>query len=443
MASANLSRPREGRPFRTQSGASRLLIVAYAILALAALGRSIFQIVSKFDTAPLAYILSAVAAAVYLVITLTLILPGRIARAVTWVALIFELAGVLGIGSLSVVEPALFPHDTVWSMYGRGYLFIPLVLPILGLVWLSQQRRVGRLAARSSVITVGKFDGLHLGHMILIADVVAIARAEHRQAVVITFDRHPAEIINPGHAPARLAQAAARNAALVSAGIDYVRELTFDEKLANLSPQEFVDQVLVGDLDARVVVVGRDFKFGRNAAGSVEQLIELGKQRDIRVVVSDDVVVGGRRVSSSWVREALDAGDIPLATFLLGHSPRVIGEVVHGLKRGRELGFPTANLGRDARGFIPADGVYACWVYADGVRYPASVSIGLNPTFNDVTHRSVEAFLIDSHLDLYGKVVEVEFIERLRGMIAFPGIEPLIAQMNDDVATCRSILGVA
>ena len=428
-------------PAKRFRGAARLLIVAYAILALAALGRSVFQIISKFDTAPLAYVLSAVAAAVYLVVTVTLVLPGRTARAVTWVALVFELAGVLGVGTLSVVDPALFPHDTVWPMYGRGYLFIPLVLPIVGLVWLGRQRRAGTATGRSSVITVGKFDGLHLGHMKLISDVVAIARAENLQAVVITFDRHPAEVINPGTAPARLAHSAARNDALVSAGIDLVRELTFDEKLANLSPQEFVDQVLVGDLDARVIVVGRDFKFGRNAAGNVDDLTDLGLQRGIRVVVSDDVKVDGRRVSSSWVREALDAGDIPLATSLLGHTPRVIGEVVHGLKRGRELGFPTANLGRDARGFIPADGVYACWVHADGRRYPASVSIGLNPTFNDVTHRSVEAFLIDANLDLYGKVVEVEFIERLRGMIAFPGVEPLIAQMNSDVATCRTILG--
>ncbi len=424
----------------SHSGASRILVAAYGILALAALGRSIFQIITKFDQAPLAYVLSAVAALVYVVITVTLVVRTRAARVVTWVALVFELIGVLGVGTLSLVDPALFPHDTVWSLYGRGYVFIPLILPILGLWWMSRQGRSGGLVARASVITVGKFDGLHLGHMKLINDVVTIARDENLHSVVITFDRHPAEVVNPEGAPALLAHAAARNAALAAAGIDRVQELAFDENLSNLSPQEFVDQVLVSDLDARVIVVGTDFRFGHNAAGTVDTLRELGAQRGIRVVVADDVLIDGRRVSSSWVREALEAGDVPLATRLLGHTPRVIGEVVHGLKRGRELGFPTANLGRDARGFIPADGVYACWVHVDGTRYPASVSIGLNPTFNDVTHRSVEAFLIDVTLDLYGKVVEIEFLQRLRGMIAFPGIEPLIAQMNDDVAQCREIL---
>jgi len=427
---------------RVSSGAGRVLVAAYGILALAALGRSAFQIFSKFDTAPLAYMLSAVAAAVYVVITVTLLLNGPAARVVTWVSLIFELAGVLGVGTLSLINPSLFPHDTVWSVYGRGYLFIPLVLPIIGLWWLSRHRFGRSVAARPSVVTIGKFDGLHLGHMKLIDDVVSIARREQLQSAVVTFDRHPAEIVDPGTAPALLAHTAAQNAALTAAGIDRVVVLPFDAQLANLTPEEFVDQMLVRKMQARVIVVGRDFRFGHNAAGTVDVLSDIGARRGIRVVVADDVVIDGRRVSSSWVREALDAGNIPLATSLLGHTPRVIGEVVHGLKRGRELGFPTANLGQDARGYIPADGVYACWVHAGRARYPSSVSIGLNPTFGDVTQRSVEAFLIDARLDLYGKVVEIEFLERLRGMIAFPGMEPLIEQMNDDVRRCREILKV-
>jgi riboflavin kinase/FMN adenylyltransferase len=427
---------------RVSSGAGRVLVAAYGILALAAFGRSAFQIFSKFDTAPLAYMLSAVAAAVYVVITVTLLLNGPAARVVTWVSLIFELAGVLGVGTLSLINPSLFPHDTVWSVYGRGYLFIPLVLPIIGLWWLSRHRFGRSVAARPSVVTIGKFDGLHLGHMKLIDDVVSIARREQLQSAVVTFDRHPAEIVDPGTAPALLAHTAAQNVALTAAGIDRVVVLPFDAQLANLTPEEFVDQMLVRKMHARVIVVGRDFRFGHNAAGTVDVLSDIGARRGIRVVVADDVVIDGRRVSSSWVREALDAGNIPLATSLLGHTPRVIGEVVHGLKRGRELGFPTANLGQDARGYIPADGVYACWVHVGRARYPSSVSIGLNPTFGDVTQRSVEAFLIDARLDLYGKVVEIEFLERLRGMIAFPGMEPLIEQMNDDVRRCREILKV-
>lgn len=415
-------------------GAGRLLVVAYAILSLAALGRSAFQIFTKFDTAPLAYTLSGFAAVVYVLITVLLFIDRPWARTTTWLAMAAELAGVLVIGALSVFDPELFPQDTVWSFFGRGYLFIPLLLPIIGIWWMLRQR------IRPSVVTIGKFDGLHVGHMELIREAVEIAQEERLRSVVVTFDRHPDEVLNPADVPVLLAAATARNRQLAAAGVNQVEELKFTEALANLSPAEFVDAVLLKRLNARVVVVGSDFRFGHNASGTIDTLRALGAERDVRIVIADDVVKDGRRVSSTWVREALEAGDIELATRLLGHAPSVLGEVVHGLKRGRELGFPTANLGTNAQGFVPADGVYACWVRVAGSRYPSSVSIGLNPTFGDVTHRSVEAFLIDANLDLYGQVLEVEFVHRLRGMIAFPGREALIDQMHDDVRICREIL---
>lgn len=415
-------------------GAGRLLVVAYAILSLAALGRSAFQIFSKFDTAPLAYSLSAFAAVVYVLITVLLVVDRPWARATTWMAMAAELAGVLVVGALSIIDPELFPQDTVWSSFGRGYLFIPLLLPIVGIWWMFRQR------VRPSVVTIGKYDGLHVGHMELIREAVEIAQEERLRSVVVTFDRHPDEVLHPADVPVLLAAATARNQQLVAAGVDRVEELKFTEGLASLSPAEFVDTVLVTRLNARVVVVGSDFKFGHHASGTIETLRVLGAERGVRVVVAEDVTMNGRRVSSTWVREALEAGDIELATRLLGHAPSVLGEVVHGLKRGRELGFPTANLGTNAQGFVPADGVYACWVRVGGSRYPSSVSIGLNPTFGDVTHRSVEAFLIDANLDMYGQVIEVEFIQRLRGMIAFPGREALIEQMHDDVRKCRDLL---
>jgi len=307
-------------------------------------------------------------------------------------------------------------------------------LPIVGLWWLAKSR------VRASVVTIGKFDGLHIGHMELVRESVEIAQEERLRSVVVTFDRHPREVLDPEDAPVRIAATTARNTQLRAAGVDHIEELRFTEGLANLSPADFVDTILVGRLHARVVVVGSDFKFGHNAAGTVKTLRELGAERGLRIVVAEDVTVDDRRVSSTWIREALEAGDIELATRLLGSFPVVLGEVVHGLKRGRELGFPTANLGPNARGFVPADGVYASWVRVGSRRYPASVSIGLNPTFGDVTHRSVEAFLIDANIDLYGQVIEVEFVQRLRGMIAFPGREALIDQMHDDVRMCRDIL---
>lgn len=422
------------RPRSVRGGVGRLLIVAYGILALAALGRSVFQIIVKFDTAPVAYVLSAVAAVVYVVITVTLVIDRNWARRVTWGALAFELTGVLTVGTLSLVDSHLFPHDTVWSGFGRGYVFIPVLLPAVTIWWLFAHR------ARASVVTIGKFDGLHVGHMELVRVAVEIGQDERLESIVVTFDRHPHEVLNPQDAPIALAFSSARNRLLAAAGIDRVEVLAFTEQLASLTPEQFVDQVLVAQLHARAVVVGSDFKFGHNASGTVETLRELGAHRGIRVVVADDVLVNGRRVSSTWVREALEAGDIETATELLGREPSVLGEVVHGHKRGRELGFPTANLGANSVGFIPADGVYASRVRVGNRTYPASVSIGLNPTFDDVARRTVEAFLIDANLDLYGKVIEVRFVRRLRGMVAFSGRDALIEQMHDDVRVCREIL---
>jgi len=209
-------------------------------------------------------------------------------------------------------------------------------------------------------------------------------------------------------------------------------------------------------------MVGADFRFGRGGAGDPDLLRELGPEFGFEVHVVDDVraIDAGRRVSSTWVRELLDAGDVADAARLLGRPHAVRGEVVHGLKRGRELGFPTANLSADLEGFVPAEGVYAGWLVDEGapedeaghtrrgggvgpaprssVRYPAAISIGTNPTFDDVHVRQVEAYVLDeTDLDLYGHTVEVEFVARIRGMVAFEGVDALIAQMRDDIVRVR------
>jgi len=201
----------------------------------------------------------------------------------------------------------------------------------------------------------------------------------------------------------------------------------------------------------RTVLVGRDFRFGRGGAGNPELLAELGREFGFDVDVVDDVraIEAGRRVSSTWIRELLTEGDVATAAKLLGRAPSVWGEVVHGLKRGRELGFPTANLSSECEGFIPADGVYAGWLIDEGspdglrqgTRYPAAISVGANPTFDDVPVRQVEAYVLDeTGLDLYGHRVEIQFTARIRGMVAFEGIDALMVQIADDVAEVRRIL---
>jgi riboflavin kinase/FMN adenylyltransferase len=208
------------------------------------------------------------------------------------------------------------------------------------------------------------------------------------------------------------------------------------------------------------VLVGSDFRFGRGGAGNPDVLRELGQELGFRVDVIDDVrsLDSDRRVSSTWIRELLAAGDVETAARLLGRPHAVWGEVVHGAKRGRELGFPTANLSPSLEGLVPADGVYAGWLVDEGpaagmpagelpvarrtTRYPAAISVGSNPTFDDVPARQVEAYVLDeTDLDLYGRAVEVRFTARVRGMVAFEGIGPLIAQMTDDVARVRGLLG--
>ena len=228
-----------------------------------------------------------------------------------------------------------------------------------------------------------------------------------------------------------------------------LRDPAAQAELAALEPRAFVEHVLVR-LGVVTVMVGNDFRFGRGGVGDPVLLQRLGEEYGFDVDVVGDVQGGGRRVSSSWVRDLLAAGDVEGAARLLGRAHTVTGEVVHGLKRGRELGFPTANLRADAEGFIPADGIYAGWLVDLGgpddassvtTRYPAAISVGTNPTFDDVPLRQVEAYVLDeTTLDLYGHRVQIQFTHRIRGMVAFEGIDALIAQMTDDVARVRAAL---
>jgi riboflavin kinase / FMN adenylyltransferase len=299
----------------------------------------------------------------------------------------------------------------------------------------------GDAGNRGTAVTIGKFDGVHAGHRAVIAQLETIAREHGLESVVVTFDRHPLALLAPAKCPPFLISAEQKLRLLAETGIDRTLVLEFDEALAGLSPEDFVRTVLVDGLRVRHVLVGRDFRFGSHGSGDVSALERLGAELGFAVDLIDDVKPDGvRRVSSTWIRELLAHGDVRAATALLGHSPTVRGEVVHGAARGRELGFPTANLSPESEGLIPADGVYAGWLTDAGVRYPAAVSVGNNPTFHGVAQKQVEAYVLDRDLDLYGHIVEVSFVDRIRGMVAFTGIDPLIEQMRADVDEIRGLL---
>lgn len=292
-----------------------------------------------------------------------------------------------------------------------------------------------------SAVTIGKFDGVHSGHRAVIGRLREVAADRGLTAAVITFDRNPLELIAPEKCPASLVSNGQKLDLLSGTGIDATLMVAFDRALAALEPEEFVHRILVDRLHAAAVLVGSDFRFGHRGAGDLRLLRELGEKYGFAVELIDDVrPEHGRRVSSTWIRELLAEGDVAHAAELLGHIPTLRGVVVHGAARGRELGYPTANLSPESEGLIPADGVYAGWLTDGDETYPAAISVGNNPTFEGVPHKQVEAYVLDRELDLYGHCVEVSFVQRIRGMVAYQGVEPLIAQIADDVEKARGIL---
>ena len=319
-----------------------------------------------------------------------------------------------------------------------------------------------------SVVTIGNFDGVHRGHASVLSALAADARAAGLASVAITFTPHPLQVHRPQDAPPLLTGDDDRLEMLARTGLDAVLLCTYTLDFARQSPEDFVATYLVGALRAKVVVVGRDVRFGRQNAGDLATMQELGRRLGFSVEVVQDVTAqagepGGhvgadgdalsRRWSSTWVRELLADGDVVQAARVLGRPHRIRGTVVHGDARGRELGFPTANLGPDATGMVPADGVYAGWLvrarHADGRAIgddeadrvlPAAVSIGTNPTF-DGEQRRVEAYVLDrTDLELYDEEVVVELVERLRPTLRFDSVDQLLVQMADDVVQVRTVL---
>jgi len=294
-----------------------------------------------------------------------------------------------------------------------------------------------------SAVAIGKFDGVHAGHRKVIEALTSVAASKNLVATAVTFDRHPLALLRPELCPEPLLSNAQKIERLSETGLDATVMLEFDKAFSEQSPESFVESILVNALHARVVLVGSDFRFGAKGAGTVDTLRELGKRYDFEVTLIEDVVATAteRRASSTWVRELLTAGSVDEAADLLGHLPTIRAVVVHGVQRGRELGYPTANLAPAIEGFIPADGVYAAWFTVDGERHGAAVSIGNNPTFDGVPDKQVEAHVLDASLDLYDKSVEVSFVKYIRGMQKFSGMDALSEQMAIDEEVIRGLLG--
>jgi len=292
-----------------------------------------------------------------------------------------------------------------------------------------------------SVVSIGVFDGVHRGHQALLAAARERADDTGLPVVVITFDPHPMSVVGPRVAPPSLASIGQRARLLQEHGADEVRVLRFDEALSRLTPEEFVERFLVNGANARDVVVGEDFRFGHRAAGTIATLAEQGLAHDFLVTPVALVGDSAQRWSSTHARALIEAGEVASAAGVLGRDYGLEGIVVHGDHRGRELGFPTANLAWVNGPVLPADGVYAGWLEADHLVYPAAISVGTNPQFAG-TERRVETYVLGrDDLDLYGHEIEVRFVERIRGQQKFDGVDGLVAQMKVDVATARRILG--
>ena len=293
-----------------------------------------------------------------------------------------------------------------------------------------------------TAVVIGNFDGVHLGHQHVLATARAQADEQGLTLVAVTFDPHPMAVLRPEHAPTTLTTIEVRAELLTQCGADAVLALPFDRDMAAWTPDDFAQRVLVDALHAQVAVVGANFRYGNRAAGDVACLADFGDGHDF--AVEGIPLDGGPQVwSSTYVRTCLAAGDVAGAAEALGRPYAVRGVVVKGDQRGRELGFPTANVPTEALTATPSDGVYAGWLTRldTGERYPAAISVGVNPTFDGVITRRVESYVLDrTDLELYGVEVVVEFVDRLRGMVAFESIDALIDQMHADVDQARQLL---
>jgi riboflavin kinase / FMN adenylyltransferase len=299
------------------------------------------------------------------------------------------------------------------------------------------------LAARPRALALGTFDGVHAGHRAVIGRAVEIARERGLASAVVTFDRHPLTVVDPARVPRLLTSNEEKIRLIRDLGPDELIMLPFDEHLAALTPAEFCADLLAGALQARAVVVGENFNFGAGGAGDATQLRACGAANGYEVEVCELVTEHGEAISSTRIRRLLHDGELEEVREILGRPPSAAGLVVHGDKRGRTLGVPTANVDVEAGTIFPGRGVYAVRAWVDGAWYRAAVNIGHNPTFRSkdapTTHVTVEAFLLDFSGDIYDQEIRLDFLHKIRDELRFESADALVAQMRKDIAAARDL----
>ena len=303
---------------------------------------------------------------------------------------------------------------------------------------MSFRQRLNRVSpVLETVLTIGVFDGVHLGHSHLLQRLISLARPQY-QPTVLTFSNHPVTVLQPGREVSFLSTPEEKERLLLNEGVDQVVSLEFTRELAQLSAREFVG-LLVDDLKMKGLVIGPDFALGRNREGNAERLEELGQELGFFVNVLEPVLLEETLVKSRVIRQRISEGDVATTGRLLGRDFALTGKVVTGDRRGRELGFPTANIDVSQSMAQPGDGIYATWAVVDGVRRPSATSIGVRPTFG-LTQRLIEVYILDFDGDLYGQELEVRFVDKLRDQEAFSNLDALVEQINRDVANTRLAL---
>ena len=306
-------------------------------------------------------------------------------------------------------------------------------------VWTGDPQTWGPAPADGAAVSIGVFDGVHRGHQAVLADVAERAEDAGMEQVALTFDVHPLSVVSPTHAPRMLTTVAQRLEIFESLGIDQVGVLPFED-IRTTSPDGFVSKVLVGAFGARLVAVGTDFRYGAERAGDIDTLRRAGIGYGFEVDSVELLEEDGGPISSTTIRTLLSEGQVVEANELLGRTFELRGEVVEGDKRGRAIGFPTANLGFDDRTALPANGVYAVRAGVGEAVFDAVTNVGVRPTFGGDTV-VVETHLLGQDLDLYGRELRVWFVDRIRDEMRFDGVEALVEQIGHDVETARRILG--
>ena len=287
-------------------------------------------------------------------------------------------------------------------------------------------------------MTIGNFDGVHLGHQAIFRTVSERAREIGGTSLVLTFDPHPLKILAPQRCPLLITPTAKKLSIMRQCRLDVVVCLPFTHELANLTPVAFVEEVLIGTIGIREIYVGYDFAFGKGRQGTIALLQELGKRYGFRVHIIEPIAVEGRVVSSSIIRQWVQQGNVDEAALLLGRLYSIAGTVIEGYQRGRELGFPTANVSSTYE-LIPGHGVYAVVVDWREQRYDGVANIGVNPTFGR-TQQSIEIHLFNFSRELYGETIEISFLKKIRDERAFPSVADLVKQIGQDVAAAHTLL---